>query len=361
MEPSATTGPEIWREESRGSYPDMRLLGLSGMERLQTWRKGQAPLPPLRHLTGSMPTTFGAGIAEATMPATGWLMNSAGVIGGGTLSIVADIAFGCSVQTELPPATNYTTAELSMTFLRPVHPGPTLVASGQAIHVGRSLGLSEVFLFAEGSDRMLAHGTSRLSVMEPREDIPPLTEELPQIVRETYATPDPYERPPAGELIPQETWDEVDGLEILRGQIAGELPAPPISCLTGLRAVEAGDGSATMVLPLTTWLTSPAGTVQGGLTATLADASMMAAASTTAPRGTSIAGLDLKVNYLRPLFADGTELVSRAEVVHRGRTIAILRAEVTNAEGKRAAIATASAMYLPGRAASLGDGEYMSG
>ena len=33
------------------------------------------------------------------MPATGWLLNSAGVIGGGTLAIVADIAFGLAVQT----------------------------------------------------------------------------------------------------------------------------------------------------------------------------------------------------------------------------------------------------------------------
>jgi uncharacterized protein (TIGR00369 family) len=84
---------------------------------------------------------------------------------------------------------------------------------------------------------------------------------------------------------------------------------------------------------------------------------MMSAATTTAPRGTAVAGLDLKVNFLRPVFADGSELVARAEVVHRGRTIAITSAEVTNSEGKRVAIATASAMYLQDRRASLGDEE----
>ena len=358
MEPVASTDQaDVWREESRGGYPDPRLLALSGFERLEAFRHHRAPLPPLRALTGAMPTTFGAGTADATMPASGWLVNPAGVIGGGVLAIVADIAFGCAVQTELAPATSYTTAELSLTFLRPVHPGPTIVASGQAIHVGRTVGLSEVFLLEKGSDRLLAHGTSRLAIMPPREELPESPFDLPKIVREVSPTPDPYLREPAGSPLPQETWDQLDGIDVMRGQISGELPQPPIRRLTGLRPVEVGDGTATMVLPLTRWLTSPAGTVQGGMTAMLADAAMMSAATTTAPRGTAVAGLDLKVNFLRPVFADGSELVARAEVIHRGRTIAITSAEVTNAEGKRVAIATASAMYLPDRRASLGDEE----
>jgi uncharacterized protein (TIGR00369 family) len=346
-----------WREDVRGGYPDPRLLGLSGLERMETFRRRTAPSPPLHHLTGSRPTNFGAGTAEATMPATGWLLNSAGVIGGGTLAIVADIAFGLAVQSEIGPATMYTTAELSLTFLRPAHAGADIVASGQAIHVGRSVGLSEVFVLSEEPERLLAHGTSRLSVLPPRDDIPPVPDDLPVLDPPAFDTPDPYLREPPDCVLPQSEWDRLDGLEIIRGQASGELRAPPISRLTGLRTVEASEGSATMALPLSPWLTSPAGTVQGGITAMLADAAMMSAALTTAPRGTSIAGLDLKVNYLRPVFADATELVAWAEVEHTGRTIAIVRAEVTNAEGKRAALATGSAMYLPGRPASLGEDE----
>jgi len=348
---------EVWREEARGGYPDPRLLALSGRERLETFRRRLAPPPPMRALTGAMPTAFGTGTADAEMPASGWLLNSAGVIGGGTLAVVADIAFGCALQTELPPGTSYTTAELSLTFLRPVHPGPTIVASGQTIHAGRSVGLTEAFLLERETERLLAHGTSRLSVMPARDDLPEPPADLPQVVDEAFSTPDPYLREPAGAPLLQETWAELDGIEILRGQIAGELPLPSISRLTGLRPVEVGDGTATMALPLSRWLTSPAGTVQGGFTAMLADAAMMCAATTTAPRGTAIAGLDLKVNFLRPVFADGTDLLARAQVAHRGRTIAILRSELTNADGKRAAIATGSAMYLPDRPSSLGDAE----
>jgi hypothetical protein len=40
-------------------------------------------------------------------------------------------------------------------------------------------------------------------------------------------------------------------------------------------------------------------------------------------------------------------------VVHRGRTISISNCRVTNADGKPVAMATGSAMYLPGRPANL--------
>jgi len=80
---------------------------------------------------------------------------------------------------------------------------------------------------------------------------------------------------------------------------------------------------------------------------------MTIAALTTAPAGTAIAGIDLKANFLRPVFGDGAELTTRAEVVRRGRTLAIMRAVVENSEGKPVLLATGSAMYLPGRPASL--------
>jgi uncharacterized protein (TIGR00369 family) len=86
----------------------------------------------------------------------------------------------------------------------------------------------------------------------------------------------------------------------------------------------------------------------------LADFAMLAAAETMAAPGVAIAGLDLKANFLRPLQPDGSELTARAEVVHSGRTIAITRAEVVNADGKPVLLATGSSMYLPGRAADLG-------
>jgi uncharacterized protein (TIGR00369 family) len=301
-----------------------------------------------------VPTRFGDGTAEAEMPASGWLASSTGVISGGALAIVADIAFGCSIETRLPAATTYTTAELSMSFLRPARPGTALAAHGQAIHVGRSVALSEVFVLDRDSERLIAHGTSRLSVFPPVPDPPEPPERPSTFEPRDYGSPDPFERPAPGATIPQRVWSELSGAEILRRQLAGELPAPPLHHLTGLRLTEVGDGTATFALPATEWLASPARRLQGGVIAMQADFAMLAAAETQAAPGVAIAGLDLKANFLRPVAPDGADLEARAEVIHSGRTIAITRAEVTNAEGKPVLLATGSSMYLPGRAADLG-------
>jgi uncharacterized protein (TIGR00369 family) len=349
---------EVWREEARGGYPDPRSLALSGRERLDAFGRGQAPAPPLTRLTGARIAGIGSGTAKGEMPASGWLLNTAGAIGGGTLAIVADIALGCAIQTELPPATPYTTAELSMTFLRPGQVGCTLEASGQAIHVGRSVALSEAFVIEKGSERLIAHGTSRCAVLPPIEPVPDAPDDFPIVEPDPDQDSDPYRRPsPADSIVPQDTWERLGGKEILARQLRGELPPPPIHDLTGMLPIESGEGEAVLRLPATKWLTSPAGTVQGGVIAMLADTAMLIAVQTIAPAGVAYAGLDLKVNYLRPVLPDGRELTARASVIHAGRTIVIARAEVSNADGKRVALATGSSMYLPGRPMSLGEVE----
>ena len=345
----------IWREEPvRGGYPEPWVLGLPGRERLERWRV-DPPIPPLTHLTGAFPTGFGDGTAEAEMPASAWLANDTGLLGGGTLAVLADIAFGCAVETKVPAAVPYTTAELSLTLLRPARPGATLSAHGQAIHVGRSVGLSEVFVLDPRGETLIAHGASRLSILPAVDGLPAAPSEHAPRERAEYATPDPYLRePPAGAVVGQETWNELSGREVLERHLRGELPPPAIHHLTGLEPTEVGDGTAAMRMPATEWLNSPAGRLQGGTIVMLADAAMMTAVLTTAPAGTAVAGLDVKANFLRPVFGDGAELTARAEVVHRGRTLTVTRAQVENAEGKPVLLATGSAMYLPGRPANLG-------
>jgi uncharacterized protein (TIGR00369 family) len=140
-------------------------------------------------------------------------------------------------------------------------------------------------------------------------------------------------------------WAEQSGAAILARQLAGELPPPPIHHLTGLRLTEFGEGWATFAMPCSEWLASPTGRLQGGAIAMLADFAMLGAVESTAPAGLAFAGLDLKVNFLRPVPPGA------------GRTLAITRATVTNPEGKPVMLATGSSIYLPGRPASLGEVE----
>jgi len=59
------------------------------------------------------------------------------------------------------------------------------------------------------------------------------------------------------------------------------------------------------------------------------------------------------VYFLRPVPPDGRDLVARGTVIHRGRSIAIGTSDVFNADGKKVAVATGSAVILPGRPATV--------
>jgi uncharacterized protein (TIGR00369 family) len=323
---------------------------------MRSFTRGHMPAPPVSRLTGLQPGQVGAGTAEFTIPASAWLAGSAGTIPGGVLAIVADAALGCALQTELGPATPFTTSELSLTLLRPVHPGAgRLSAAAQLIHRGDAVGLTEAFVIEESSERLMAHLTSRLAIFPPLDPVPEPPAELAMIHPPTDLDTDPWRRPPQGEVLGQGVWARFSGLDVLRAQSAGELPPASLHYLTGLAPVAAEEGSATFTMPASEWLNSPAHRLQGGAIALLADAAMVGAVQTTAPAGTAIAPLDAKVNFLRPVAGDGRALSARGRVQHAGRRIAIAGAEITDGEGRRVALATGSSMYLPGHPADLGE------
>ncbi|HEX2088671.1 MAG TPA: PaaI family thioesterase [Actinomycetota bacterium] len=348
-ETSVEISPAIWKEPPRGGFANPALLSLSGLEQMRAFFRRLSPAPPIHHLTGMVPTEVGAGTATFTMPATGWLLSPPGFVQLGTLAILADGPLGCAIQTSLPPFTPYTTAELSMNYARPVTADSgTLIARGRLIFGGRSLGLSDTVI-EDGRGRVVAHGTSRCVIFPAIEMSAPAISELGEVEEPVYDSPDPYLRPVEGQPLSQEVWDRLNGLEVMLGLMSGELPVPPISHLTGLRPIDASEGTCTFVLPASQWLCSPLARLEGGTIALLAETAIACAIQTTVPQRTSFAPLDLKVNFLRPVAPDGRDLVGRAEVVHRGRSIAVANAELLTQDEKRVALATGTAMILPGR------------
>lgn len=333
-----------WREPVRGGYPDRGLFGLPGLELLRLLIDGTAPPPPISHLCGMTLTDAGPGSATFTMPATGWLLGPNGTISVGALAMLADGPLGCAVHSALPRATGYVTSEMSLRLLRPAQPGQDLIAHGTLVHAGSPVALSGVkILDARGV--LLVDASSLCFVTplpEPAQDARP----SPRPQTPPPSTPDPFEREPLGAIVPREAWEQMSGRAVLEALIAGELPAPPIQRLTGLRPVEAGAGEAAFALPCHEWLCSPLGTVEGGAIAMLADAAITGAIQTTAPAGAPMTAVDVKVNFLRPVLPDGRELVARGRVRHGGRTIAVAEAELLNAEGRPVALATGSAMLL---------------
>lgn len=342
----------ITEEPVRGSYAYLEqpgLFALSGIDQLRLFMERRVAPPPLHHLSGLAPVEAEEGASTWAMPASPWWQSAAGIFPGGALAFVADAALGGAIYTALSHGVAMATSELSMNFLRPATPSSErIVARGRLIHAGRRQGLSEARVEDAGG-RLLAHATSRCVIQPLPFEPPRLPDSLPPLTRPEHPEPDPYLRPAEGEVIPQATWNRTRGLDLVQLWLKEERPLPPICQLTGWRLLEVQEGAAGWAMPASQWLSTGYGTFYGGAVALLADGAINTAVTTTLPPGTSFGTLDLTVRFLRPVTPDGRDLVARASVAQRGRTIAVTTAEIDDADGKRVAMATGSAMILPGR------------
>jgi uncharacterized protein (TIGR00369 family) len=348
----------IWEEPVRGFYTDPgQFVTLSGLELLRDMLEGGLG-PPIRYMFGLELTSAEPGSVTFTMPVTDWLLFPQGVVSGATLAILADAPLGCTVQTALPPATPFTTAEISLRFLRTVVPqSGTMTAKGRLIHAGKTTGVSLVEITDEAG-RLVAVTSTRCAIL-PRLQVPAEVAEQarknpPHIREPAWPSPHPYERPVAGEVLSQEIWDAADGLGVLQSLISGDLPAPPLARFCGITPVDAKAGTTTWKMPASGWLCAPVqGRLYGGAIAMLAGTAIDGTVQTTLPAGAAFAPVDLKVYFLRPVSPDGRDLVARGTVIHRGRSMAIGTADVFDADGKKVAVATGSSVILPGRPATV--------
>jgi uncharacterized protein (TIGR00369 family) len=91
------------------------------------------------------------------------------------------------------------------------------------------------------------------------------------------------------------------------------------------------------------------GTLHGGILCDLADAAMGVAFATTLQLDESFTTLELKINFLRPVW-NGL-LTAQADVISRGRTVGMVECKVTDEKGRLIARATSTCMVLAGQAA----------
>ena len=340
--------PALWRDiPVRGEILDSSARDLSGLEALRLVRAQ----PPMGRLTGLTFDAAGDGSAAFSLLVSPWFEWSNGGVPGGVLAIAADAALGCALQSLLPAHTQYTTAEMSMTYVRPARIGSLITAHGRALYRGRTMGLSSGEV-VDVDGTLVAYSTSRMRIFgEAAAGAPARGSTAAPPARSSPSTstddgPDPYLRPVSGERIDEEEFRGRSGVEIIHAQIRGELPLPPIHHLLGIVPTEATLGAASCAMPLSGWLATPFGWPQGGFIVVLADVALALATQTTLSKGEGMASVDIKVNFLRPVAGDGSTLEARAKVVHRGRSLTVGTAEVLGADGRPVALATGSAALL---------------
>jgi len=328
-----------WQEPVRGRWGDPALFTVPGLEALRIMLTGGSPPAPISRLTGLKLTSVGAGATTWAMPATEWLLGPKGRIHTGMLAFLADAPLGSVIASSLPERTPFTTAELSMTFLGDApRAGGNLVGQGKLIHADERNGLSEVFV-TDAEGRLVAHGTSRCFIF-PQIGMPESLDLTPPTPEPEYPAPDPFLRPvPFPEVFDMPAGSS--GLDLMRAAVRGDVPLPPIDHLCGIRPVEAEDGRVVFTMPASGWLTNAFGSLYGGMIACLAKSAASGAVQTIAPPGTEFTALDVKVNYIRPGIIGGGDIVATGTVVHRGRSLALASAKVTQ-DDKQIAMATGS-------------------
>jgi len=74
------------------------------------------------------------------------------------------------------------------------------------------------------------------------------------------------------------------------------------------------------------------GIVHGGIISTLADTAAVYAILPALPESKGMTSIEFKVNFLRPVRVDTGDLLARANLVKRGRTIALVEVDVLQQE-----------------------------
>ena len=94
---------------------------------------------------------------------------------------------------------------------------------------------------------------------------------------------------------------------------------------------------------------NPMGTLHGGILCDIADAAMgMAFASTLEPEE-SFTTVELKINFLRPIWQ--ARLTAKGRLVQRGRTMGYVECEITDEENRLVAKAASTCTVLRGQKA----------
>ncbi len=131
--------------------------------------------------------------------------------------------------------------------------------------------------------------------------------------------------------------------------IAGEAPPAPIARLLGLRVVSAQQGEAVFEMEVDERHWNPMGTLHGGVLCDIADAAMGFAYATQIEEGETFTTIELKINYLRPVWK--ARLRASARIVKKGRTVGLVECDVTDEQQRLVARASSTCMTLRGEKA----------
>lgn len=135
-------------------------------------------------------------------------------------------------------------------------------------------------------------------------------------------------------------------MEFVQGLVDGTLPLNTLAETLGYDVTEAASGRVVVtVTPNGTHL-NPAGTVHGGLAATLLDSAMGLAVQSTLEKGVGQTTLEFKISLVRSITPDTGPIKAEGIVLSRGRRIGTAEGRLTDIEGRLLAHGTTTCLIF---------------
>ena len=126
-------------------------------------------------------------------------------------------------------------------------------------------------------------------------------------------------------------------------------PIMPFAALLGFSVKSVDTGAAVIEIEMREHHANPSGTLHGGVFCAIADTAMGVAFSTMLADGESLTTLELKINYLKPLWKG--KVLASARVVKKGRTTGLVECDVLDENEQLLARASSTYMAISGEQA----------
>jgi uncharacterized protein (TIGR00369 family) len=156
-----------------------------------------------------------------------------------------------------------------------------------------------------------------------------------RIARKTYGT------------VSADRRKEMSGLEFVQGLADGTLPLNTIAQTLSYDVSEAVSGRVVVTAEPSGIHLNPAGTVHGGLAATLLDSCMGLAVQSTLEQGISQTTLEFKISLVRPITPETGLIKAEGVVLSRGRRVGTAEGRVTDGNGRLLAHGTTTCLIFP--------------
>ena len=138
----------------------------------------------------------------------------------------------------------------------------------------------------------------------------------------------------------------LSGLEFVQGLVNGSLPLNSMARTRGYDVVETSPGKVVVTaLPNGDQL-NPAGTVHGGLAATLLDSCMGLAIWSATDKGFGSTTLEFKISFVRPILPDAGPIRAEGTVLTLGRRVGTAEGRLTDKAGRLLAHGTTTCLIF---------------